>query len=404
MSVYRKKNGDGKEIGTYLYDFYVDGQRYWKNTGLASRAEAQVVEDNIRAVAKGEKDRETALAAIEKLLIVEKKEDLSPPLRAALLTHMGKLDGTCCDEVYQEHGTQFAQFIRFCEDHYPTEGRPKKIERLEDVDALVAQAFLKELQAGRPYQYIDDVDWPRKKQQKKKTKRRPMATGTQSKYRCTCAKVWTHNGYGKKEDNPFKQTEGIPITYAQRKRFTEKELDLMRKKPHPVLNDLLVILVMTGMRLKDACLLRWDSVDMIEGEIAYMPFKTLKKNIWAYPKITGQLRPLLERLQTEAGDSEFVLPECQRLYTGKATGQLMRAYLTGLGIKRQVFIPGRGNVTVKGFHSCRYVFVSRMATVPIPLSVVKRYVGHLEQSMTDYYTECADSAEAEKYVDRMPDF
>jgi len=77
-------------------------------------------------------------------------------------------------------------------------------------------------------------------------------------------------------------------------------------------------------------------------------------------------------------------------------------YIDSLGIKRMKYYEGHGDCPVKTLHSFRHTFVSRAADNGVPLTVVKKWVGHMTASMTKHYTARADEITAEQWALRMP--
>lgn len=140
-----------------------------------------------------------------------------------------------------------------------------------------------------------------------------------------------------------------------------------------------------GCRFKDACLMKWENVDLDSLVIKFRPAKTVRRrpDKYVYLPICEDLRVILEDLRGLC--EEYVLPNWAKMYlTHKSTPQKkMKKELQRAGVK--VFEEGKEE-GVKGFHSLRHYFVSNCAKNGVPFAVVQALVGHGSPAMTRNYT------------------
>ena len=176
---------------------------------------------------------------------------------------------------------------------------------------------------------------------------------------------------------------------------------------------LILIGIYTGLRLGDACRLRWDSVNLERGIIQLIPSKT--KNYANGKPITIPLHPELVTLMIKYNTSNedvqnkdnvvksqprspYVLPTLARYYDTQKwciNHGLTRIFKMA-DIETGVKIDGRRKKTPNAtFHSLRHTFVSFAANAGVPLPVVQSIVGHCSTAMTrHYYHENEDSLRA----------
>ncbi len=141
--------------------------------------------------------------------------------------------------------------------------------------------------------------------------------------------------------------------------------------------DLIVIGSQTGLRLKDASLLRWNSITGNFLEVT--PFKTLwtiNKKVARIP-ITQTMRGLLyERIKKRCG-SEYVLPSIanhyqpggNQQYVSKKCKDIFKSALnTGdVDITRKAGHHRKRQASVYSFHSLRTTFMSLLATQDVSI-------------------------------------
>ena len=151
-----------------------------------------------------------------------------------------------------------------------------------------------------------------------------------------------------------------------------------------------------GLRLKDACLLKWESLNLSANRIYVIPAKTRRYgssvNIPLHPALREKLEPAL----TWKID-DYVLPKIAERYNRnrdnprKLVAKVMELndYVTTLD-KENIQESRNKSACQYGFHSLRYTFVSECAKAGIPQSLVQEIVGHKNPAMTRHYTKFDD--------------
>ena len=199
-----------------------------------------------------------------------------------------------------------------------------------------------------------------------------------------------------------KNTEVIhrrPLSEAELKRlFAEAKKD-------PLIYSLVVTLACTGLRLADACCLRWSEVSLTEGVIDVITRKTGQHVI--VPILPPFRRVLEKALAEKKDDNGFVFPVLTLLYTKNypsliRMGKLLFARSLFaeeakrknpnikikdlLKLTQQERKVGRRAGSLFGWHCLRGSFVVLALTNNIPLAIVQRIVGHttVDTTLTHY--------------------
>lgn len=189
------------------------------------------------------------------------------------------------------------------------------------------------------------------------------------------------------DDGFFYDTEVVRMTTGRKHERVIKHLEY--KPEYPRQFRLLILLMMyTGCRCGDACLMKWDAVDFTENTITFAPHKTQKSSgIDVSLPLHDDLRAgLLEALEWKRDD--HILPDVASRYMGNPTGiyQTIQKFIscaTGLEVTAKNG-DGRGAAQY-GAHSFRHSFVSFCGSKGIPLDIVKKIVGHTDEKMTERY-------------------
>lgn len=147
---------------------------------------------------------------------------------------------------------------------------------------------------------------------------------------------------------------------------------------------LFAIGIYTGLRLKDCCLLKWGSVDLLRRLVTVTPHKTARLG----KVVSIPIHPALFAVLAETPELKrrgYVLPKIAGEYGAGLLTSRIRRIFDKCGIEtRAEAVNGRGRCLV-GFHSLRHTFVSMAANAGAPLAVVQRIVGHASQKMTEHY-------------------
>lgn len=150
-----------------------------------------------------------------------------------------------------------------------------------------------------------------------------------------------------------------------------------------------------GMREKDAALLRWSSVDLADGRIRYVPYKTRGKDIEAVVPLLPALAAALAERWAERTDADcpYVLPDIAAEYlrgtkaVEKEAVRLVHAVTGGDGREDPTEgAPQRKRVrSPYGYHSCRHTFCSALAQRGVPLARTALMTGDSEATVSRFY-------------------
>lgn len=170
-----------------------------------------------------------------------------------------------------------------------------------------------------------------------------------------------------------------------RRSLTKEEVARVLALAEGELRSLVLVGLWTGLRLGDACRLRWDAFKA-DGAVEVMTAKT-----------GAVVRLPASRLMAELGKrgEGYVMPELAAAYgrDSSAVSKRVTDLFTRAGIatreKRAGWHQSRPTAS---FHSLRHTFVTRCVEAGVPVAVVRELVGHTRETMTEHYTHI--SAEA----------
>ena len=175
-----------------------------------------------------------------------------------------------------------------------------------------------------------------------------------------------------------------------RRVLTKEETDRMLAEAKGELRTLVAVCLYTGLRLGDACRLKWE--DVRDGAVRVLTTKRGKK-------VCVPLHPkLAEAIGKRGKKSGFVMPETARTYmSGKDGPSKVSREVKGLmercGIVTSVKANGKKRARPDASaHSLRHTFVTRAIEAGVPPHVVQAVVGHSSAAMTEHYTHLSDKA------------
>lgn len=229
-----------------------------------------------------------------------------------------------------------------------------------------------------------------------------LANGTWNKYRsfmsCFYETLLKAGRFSCK--NPFSAIEPKLGTFNSKSPLSVEQVAKLVEAASGEFKLLIALGYFTGLRMGDCCTLRWEEVDMARGVIERLPNKTgrrVKDRVLATVKvgIPDELFGLLDAIPKEARRG-FVLPEIAEMYDDGNTAYKVSGVLSELfrtcGIETSREGDGRRKVTVYGFHSLRYSYISHNAELGMPAAVIQRNAGHSNPEMTAHYTKISDVA------------
>ena len=143
---------------------------------------------------------------------------------------------------------------------------------------------------------------------------------------------------------------------------------------------LMRILRFAGLRFKDACQLRWSSVDLDAGLITVTPAKTKRFGKLARIPISASLRAQLEVACGWRDSSGYVLPEIAVRRDPVATANKL---IEDAGIRRQASVDGR-NVCRYGTHSFRHAWINETLNAGMSMKEASLITGDNIASLESY--------------------
>ena len=186
----------------------------------------------------------------------------------------------------------------------------------------------------------------------------------------------------------------IPLDDAQ----VRKLLDRAEQEGH-VWKVLVEVALYTGLRLKDCVLLRTDEI--VDGAVQLRPRKTRAHGTIVRIPLHPALKAELDGLGVEDG---YYFPELVDQYESQGVYRhLRRVFSSAIG-ETAATGPGRKRPTsVRGFHSLRSTFISRLAQAGVSLPMMQSIAGHLQPAQTMHYTH-PDEASKQAAIGTLPNF
>lgn len=152
--------------------------------------------------------------------------------------------------------------------------------------------------------------------------------------------------------------------------------------------DLFLIGLHTGMRLKDAALLQWNSVN--RDFIEVIPFKTRKFGTLAKVPISDILRGMFEKRRTKQNESPYVNPAIANFYLSSdwVKKKSQKIFVKALGKENTIMPKGEHrkiNVSIYSFESFRTTFTSLLGSFNTEFRVIMELLGWTSWNMLRIY-------------------
>lgn len=198
-------------------------------------------------------------------------------------------------------------------------------------------------------------------------------------------------------ENPWEDIQRKRLITYSRRELTIEELKKVCEGATGELRTLFAIGIYSGLRLGDACTLRWCEVDLKRGIITRIPNKLARRN----PRpVIIPIHPVLREMLSEVAPDKrgvYVLPDMAAKYEKRinlVTDEIQEHFEANK-IKTHKAGSGKGgkrSIVEVGFHSLRHSFVSLCRESNVPLAVVESLVGHTNPAMTRHYTHVGELA------------
>lgn len=187
--------------------------------------------------------------------------------------------------------------------------------------------------------------------------------------------------------NPFERCRTRPADSTPHRPLTPEQIRAVLEVAKGELRDLILIGTYTGLRLKDASLLRWSDIDLDRGVITVMPSKTASRSgKTVVIPIHPELRALLS---TKFQKGECVMPWVAWRYTNdvSAMAHKLAKVFRAAGINTK----DSNGKTVYSFHSLRFSLGTALVSSGFSVEVVSQALGHTSTTMARHYAQVADT-------------
>jgi integrase len=208
------------------------------------------------------------------------------------------------------------------------------------------------------------------------------------------------------DPDPFTGIDRRPQPAENHRALTPEELVTVLNAANEDLRLLMMLAAFASMRLADAVLLDWESVNltMPNPTLTFIPRKTRTKK----PKsIHFPMHPDIQEalMQTPPEDRKgYVLPKMEAMYSrdrGSVSSMVSRHFKKcGISTTKKR-TDGKKAVSVASFHCLRTTFVSICAQNGVPLGSIQELCGHESPAVQAYYLRTGDEA-ARTAVNALP--
>lgn len=196
------------------------------------------------------------------------------------------------------------------------------------------------------------------------------------------------------ERNPAGMLEIAEVVSEEREPFTNSELEaLLSASTGTDWHTAILLGALAGLRLGDACSLKWEAVDLAAKVIRFIPQKTSRKKKQLVIPLHPRLHKHLDKLAgtDDAQLSPHLCPAlANRTISGRAglSAEFIVEIMDKAGIDtNRTEKKGQGHsVSRKSFHSLRHFFVSGMANAGVSTDVRRKLAGHGDEKQTARYS------------------
>lgn len=218
---------------------------------------------------------------------------------------------------------------------------------------------------------------------------RRLSANTYNQHLTLLTAVWRAVGKSRRLANPWEDLPRRRHDTHTRRALTDDELAKIIGAAEGEFKALFMIGAHTGLRLGDACNLRWEDF-RDDGVLVVHTHKT-----GATVTLPGaRLRTALAELAGGVG-SGLIVPGIARRYatapTNLSTSIRRQIERSGIATQTREAGWGRARPTVS-FHALRHTFVTRAIEAGVPPAIVQALVGHTTAAMTDHYTHVGSAA------------
>ena len=199
--------------------------------------------------------------------------------------------------------------------------------------------------------------------------------------------------------HPFESVPRYEVRHESREPLETDQLRAVCVKAEGELRRLFAIMLYTGLRLGDACTLKW--ADIRHGMIHRVTAKT-RKTV-SFPVHT-ELQRILDEAPAAARRS-YVCPETAALYEREPQdiSNRIRKHFEACEISCvEDRAGGKRRISRYGAHSFRHTFITLCARAGVPQGLVRQWVGHASEDVTRIYEHWSPSQEKQRILDALP--
>ena len=224
------------------------------------------------------------------------------------------------------------------------------------------------------------------------------AANTYNKHLNTLTAVWKAIGRTRGLGNPWQDLPRRRADTHVRRALTDKEIVKIIDTAEGELRALVIIGARTGLRLGDACRLKWSAFEA-DGVMRTITTKTGAPVALPGEALKSELLKVFNA-ETQRRGEDFIMPEIAATYERDAAlicKHLHKVFLKAgikTGIKEKGWSKARPDAS---YHSLRHAFVTRAIEAGVAAPIVRALVGHNTAAMTDRYTHVGEAAILEAF-------
>ena len=257
----------------------------------------------------------------------------------------------------------------------------KKLERRSDNKIKLSEAFQEYLDcSNRPKSSDVTLKEYKRYWGKFDLQTKTLAPQTQNKIKNFCHLLYKSLARSLSLNiNPFEGIKNLAFESVPYRELSDDELESLKKECTGETKTLFLIGMYTGLRLKDASLLKWESIDLSNSSIKLIPHKTKKHKTFIEVPLLGELKT--ELFSKSIGESEYILPSIASSYLLQRSTISRRS--SRIFIDAKIESNDDGKV---GFHSLRHSFATICINSGVPMDIIQELIGHSNIKMTRHYS------------------
>ena len=223
------------------------------------------------------------------------------------------------------------------------------------------------------------------------------AANTYNKHLNTLTAVWKAIGRSRGLGNPWQDLPRRRADTHVRRALTDAEIAKIIDAADGEYKALIIIGARTGLRLGDACQLKWSAFES-DGVM-----RTVTRKTGAPVALPGEALKL--EIETAIGKTSgqqqgFIMPGIAERYARdpSSVSDWVGRYFKRAGLKTSAKEKGWSKARPDAsYHSLRHTFVTRAIEAGVAAPIVRALVGHNTAAMTDRYTHIGEAAILEAF-------